>query len=65
MSIAVTLDLREFESVQAAPLTSTVQHERTRRRQQRVRRIADDVRARVYPVDADRVAASILRHLVV
>ena len=57
------LDLREVDLARTAPLSPSLAYERVRLRQRRVRRIADDVRARVYPVDADRVAASILRRL--
>lgn len=60
MTIAATLDLREL----ALPHPSD-EFERSRLRERRIRRIADDVRTRVYPVDADRVAASILRRLAV
>lgn len=63
MSMAATLDLREFDIVRAAPLNANVHAERVRLRQQRVLRIADDIRAHSYPVDADRVAASMLRRL--
>ncbi|MBX7160674.1 MAG: hypothetical protein K1X95_10320 [Acidimicrobiia bacterium] len=63
MTTAVALDLRELETGGTVVVPDSVVRERSRLRERRLRRIADDVRARVYPIDADRVAASIVRRL--
>lgn len=64
MSMATTPDPRDYELATVTPLSASAQRARRRLRQQRVRRIAHDIESRVYPVDADRVAASMLVRLI-
>lgn len=62
MSTIAAQDLRELEMTRVVESPALLQ-ERGRLRRLRVHRIADDVRERVYLVDPERVAASILAQL--